>query len=180
MTRRRGFTLLELFIVLTIITLLVCILLPSLNSARKLARAKVAGAEAGVAVEVASEPTVEDMEEAAEDASDEHDIYDRVITLTENLPDRLLAIQIQGGLFDSPSAAVVLLWSDDDFDAVRVHVGGKRVYDQIGGEIRTYLGMGDWEYLLGEVEQKVAFDREERFRTEREMRFGPLLGQRGN
>lgn len=168
---RRGFTLVEVTVVLVIMALLAGILMPSLKRARELAKA-AGGAEA--VAEVSPEPTLDGMEDAAEDAADEHDIYDRVIALTENMPSQQLVILIQGGLFDSSAPAEVFLWSDGDFGAAQVHIGGKMVYKQNGGEIQTYLGMGDWEYLLGEIEQKVASDREERFRAEREMRFGPL------
>ncbi len=128
------------------------------------------GAEAAVA-EVTPEPTVEEMEEAAGAASDEHNIYDRIVALTGNV--QQLVILVPG---HSLGITEVRLWSDDDTAAVRVRIDSKTVYEQIGWDIRTYLGMGEWEHLLGEVEQKVAADREETFRSARERRFGPLPG----
>lgn len=187
MTRRRGFTLLEVFIVLAILGLLVSILLPCLSRARKLSReAASAELENIVAVEPPPEPpsTVEDMEEAAEEAADEHDIYDRVVALTTAWPSqeshngRTLAMEIplRTGLFGSPEPAAIWLWSVDEMDAVQVHIRGKVVYEQVDGEIKTYLGMGEWEYLLGDIERKIAVAREEMFRKESEKRFGPLPG----
>ena len=167
MMRRRGFTLLEMFIVLAIMALMVSILLPSLKRARELAKVKGA-----VAAGVALEPTIEGMEEAAEDASEEHDIYDRVVALTKNAPGKRLTIQVP----HSSGIAKIRLWSDDDLEAVEVRISGDVVYKKIGDDIRTYLGMGEWEHLLGDIEQKVLDDREERFRTERKRRFGPLVG----
>ncbi len=181
MMMRRGLSLLEVIVVVAIIAMLGTILLPSLMRARELSRQVGAAAdgelEAIVEVEPAPKPTVEDMEEAAEEAADEHDIYDRVVALTENAQDQQLSIRVseQSGV-DSFGRVEVLLKSNADLEAAQVRINGRKVYDQTDGEIQTYLGMGEWEHLLGGIENKVAADREERFRLEREKRFGPLPG----
>jgi len=182
MTRRNGFSLLEFLVVLAIAGLLVLqtmsILLPCARRARETSRSSTAaGTENTVAVEPTPEtPTVEDMEGAAEESAEEHDIYDRVVALAE---DTHLAIRIRRKLvLDSGGSMDVRLWSDTDAQAAGVQIDGKVVYEQIDDEIRTYLGMGTWEHLLDEIERKVAHDREEGFRAEREKRFGPLPGWR--
>jgi len=73
----------------------------------------------------------------------------------------------------------VILRSDDKADAARVYIRNKVVYEQVDGEILTYLGMGEWEHLLGDIEHKVATNREELYRKEMERRFGPLPGWGG-
>lgn len=170
MTRRKGFTILDFLATLAIVGLLGAVLLHARSLPPMMRElVQVEGAEA----EAASEPTVEDMEEAAEDAADEHDIYDRVVALTENVGQ--LTVQISGVL--NPRGITVR--SDADMDMVQVHINGKMVYEQVGGEIRTYLGMGEWEHLLGEVERLAAADREEMFRSALEIRFGSLPGWGG-
>lgn len=190
---RRGISLIEVLVVLAMVGALVTVLsgLYAALFPRSLLVREAAGvsAEEGItAVEPPPEPepppTVEDMEEAAEEAAEEHDIYDRVVALTEAWPSqeshngRTLEIQIplQIGVFGSSEPADAMLRSDDEMDAVQVQIRGKVVYEQVGGEIETYLSMGEWEHLLGDIERKIAADREEMFRKETEKRFGPLPG----
>ncbi len=169
----------EIVAVVAIVCLFAAILLPTLMSIRANARELAREASDKSASVETPAPTVEDMEEAAEEATEEHDIYDRVVALTENLGTRRLEIRV----YDGERIINMLLQSDGDMESVRVYVDGKKVYKQVDDDILIYLGMGEWEHLLGEIEtvvetnrEREAAEREENFRIERERRFGPLPG----
>lgn len=175
MTRRgRGFTIIEVFVVLALLVAIVGVLLPTVMALRERARKAVeeAGVEVATVVVTPKPPTVEEMEEAAEDAAEEHNIYDRVVALAENVYARQLTVRV----VDSLSRRRVELKYNGNLEMVQVFIDGKMVYKQIDGEILIYLSMGKWEHLLGNVERKVAADREENFRVEHEKRFGSLPG----
>jgi len=138
--------------------------------------------EAITSGELAGEPqptTVQDMEAAAKKAAEKYKIHDRVTALTESWPSqqRTLTVQVplRAELFGSSDPADVTLQSGHD-DRVQIHIRGNLVYEQAGVDIRVYLGMGKWEYLLDHIETDIAVRREEWFRIQRVKRFGPLQG----
>jgi len=197
-SRARGFSILEMFVVIGIVALLIAILLPSLNRARELARQLAE--ESGQAVKAPAE--TEEMaaaREAAQDMAEELEIDGRVRAIAEEyglvgtVKATVLVDHPEGS--DAPPDAkrrrVSVMYSADGLPGiaadpvVSVSIDGAVVYTSVDGDVRKYLGGGEWETSLDRVLWQVREAREEqaqrqrqaeerRFKLLRETRYGPL------
>ena len=187
-SRARGFSILELFVVISIVALLISIMLPSINRARELARQLAE--ESGQTSAPAETEEMAEAREAAQDMAEELEIDDRVRAIVEEyglggtVEATVLVDHPEGS--DAPADAkrrrVTVLSADG---LVCVSIDGAAVYTSVEGDVRKYLGGGEWETALDRVLWQVREAREEqarrerqaeekRFRLLRETRYGPL------
>lgn len=184
MTRRSGFTIMELLLVVAIVALMITMLLPAFSRAHELAR------------QMAEQNVAESLEEAAEQAED-LDLDSRIAALAGRmhmgavaegnfLTQRVGVLQIEGHEFrveaDTRGELIV--------DRVAVRIDSQIVYERAlefldggdtqMGEIGFYRGMGEWEHMLDEAERLVGENtrlaREAKFKADLEKRYGPLPG----
>jgi len=192
MTMRRAFTVLETCIVAAIVTLMVSIMIPSLQRARELSRQMAA--ESGQTAADAVETETEEMaaaREAAQEMADDLDIDGRIERiLAEHGAASLRATvftDLPEGSGPTPGAARRNVLLQQSHDGVSVTIDGVAVYLSEGGEVRKYLGAGEWEDALDRVlwqvrdanasrERREREEREAAFRQERLRRYAPLPG----
>jgi len=197
-SRARGFTILELIVVICIVALLFSILLPSIGRARELAR-QLAEESGQAASAPAETEEMAEAREAAQDMAEELEIDGRVRAISEEyglggtVEATVLVDHPEGS--DAPAGArrrrVSVMYSTDGLPGisaepvVSVSIDGAVVYTSVDGDVRKYLGGGEWETALDRVLWQVREAREEqarrerqaeekRFRLLRETRYGPL------